>query len=170
MNQYGTSSRWNDFRLTLQHLEFSHVLANSPLLRLRDDITGQSGKVPARTGVYLPVDDPHGTPQFCWPGAPAGELLECNTFNALGLEALTAVGRSDLWINDNRMHDFVQNHLNDSRLTKDPFFTKSASDVALAASLVARNAFTSRPCSWIFVEQVHGEAMDWSENNGPGIL
>ena len=124
----------------------------------------------ARTGVYLPLDDPHGTPQFCWTGAPAGRLLECSAFNDLGLEALAAVGRSDLRINNNRMHAFVQNHLNDPRLTKDPFFTKSASNVDLAPSLVARNAFTSRPCSWIYVEQVHGEAMDWSEENVPPSL
>ncbi|MQA18136.1 hypothetical protein [Rugamonas rivuli] len=27
----------------------------------------------------------------------------------------------------------------------------------LAPSLVARNTFTSRPCNWIFVEQIQGE-------------
>jgi hypothetical protein len=165
MNQHGTSGGWDDFSLASEYLKFPQVLATAPLLRLRNDIIGESGKVPARTGVYLPLNDPYGTPQFCWTGTPAGKLLECNTFNDLGLEALTAVGRSDLWINNNRMHAFVQNHLSDSRLTKDPFFTQSASNVDLTPSLVARNAFTSRPCSWIYVEQVHGEAMDWSENN-----
>ena len=55
------------------------------------------------TGVYLPVDDPHGTPQFCWTGSPAGELLECSTFNDLRLEAVAAVGRADLW-GERRQH------------------------------------------------------------------
>lgn len=169
MDQHGTSGRWNDFRLARHRLERSQVLTNAPALRLRADITAESNKVPPRTGVYLPLDDPHGTPQFSWTGAPAGQLLECCTFNDLGLEALASVGRNDLWINHNRMHAFVQSHLNDSRLTKDPFFAKSASTVDLAPSLVARNAFTSRPCRWIYVEQIHGETMDWSEPGGVAL-
>ena len=157
MDKKQTAGRWDDFGLALARQEFPDTLTQAPALRLRADITGSSGMVTARTGVYLPLDDPHGTPQFCWTGKPSGRLLDCCTFNDLGLDALAAVGPTDLWINEDRMHAFVQNHLSDPRLTCDPLFTRSATKAKLAPSLVARNAFTSRPCTWIYVEQIHGE-------------
>ncbi|MQA36760.1 hypothetical protein [Rugamonas aquatica] len=157
MNQTQQAGRWDDFSLARECQKFPEALAQAPALQLRADITGGTGMVPARTGVYLPIDDPHGTPQFCWIGKPAGPLLECSTFNDLGLDAWAAVGPIDLWVNDDSMHAFVQDHLNDPRLTRDPFFAYSATKAELAPSLVARNAFTSRPCDWIFVEQIQGE-------------
>jgi hypothetical protein len=118
----------------------------------------------------LPVDDPHGTPQFCWTGSPAGELLECSTFNDLGLDALAAVGRADLWGNDDRLHAFVQAHLSDPRLTCDPLCSRSTAKPKLAPSLVARNAFTKRPCEWIYVEQIHGERDDLAMGPRSGMI
>jgi hypothetical protein len=165
MDQSRRAGRWNDFSLTLKRIDFPEALKHAPALRLRPDISGQTGTSAVRTGVYLPVDDPYGTPQFCWTGNPAGSLLECNTLNDLGLEALAAIGRDDLWVNDNKMHTFVQDHLTDPRLTRDPFFMRSTTKPKLAPSLVARNAFTSRPCRWIYVEQIHGELEDWSEDS-----
>lgn len=164
MDRHSTSGRWNDYSLTRCLNEFPDALTASPALRLRADIKAETGMVPARTGVYLPLDDSYGTPQFCWTGQPAGELLECSTFNDLGLEILTAVGPDDLWINDKSMYAFVQNHLKDPRLTSDSFFTRSVTKPHLTPSLVARHAFTSRPCSWIFVEQIHGELENWAES------
>lgn len=164
-NKSEISGRWDDFNMTLARHEFPDVLSRAPALRVRADITGQTGMVPVRTGVYLPADDPHGTPQFCWTGSPAGGLLECNTFNSLGLEALTAVGRQNLWIDDDRMHAFVQDHLRDPLLIRDTFFTRSAAKPKLASSLVARNAFTSRSCSWVYVEQIHGELENWTADS-----
>jgi hypothetical protein len=163
MDQSRQAGRWNDFSLTLKRLDFPEALKHAPALRLRPDISGQTGMNPVRTGVYLPVNDPYGTPQFCWTGSPVSSLLKCNSLNDLGLEALAAIGRDELWVNQNKMHAFVQANLTDSRLTRDPFFTRSAIKPKLAPSLVARNAFTSRPCSWIYVEQIHGELEDWSE-------
>lgn len=154
MDKHHPGGGWNDFYLTLCYREERQTLPKFPSLRLRPDITGHSGEVPERTGVYLPLDDPLGTPQFCRTGAPAGELLECATFNDLGLDAWRAVGSQHLWIDDDRMHAFVQTRLHDPLLTKDPFFTDSAGDAHLASSLVARNAFTTRPCEWIYVEQL----------------
>jgi hypothetical protein len=163
MNQHDEAGRWADFELTLRRQEFPEALAHAPALRLRPDVTATTGMTPVRTGVYLPVDDPHGTPQFCWTGPPAGKLLECQTFNHLGLKALQEVGRADLWVNEDRMHAFVQAHLADPLLTRDAFYADSVADPDLAASLVARNAFTSRACEWIFVEQLHGELETWDE-------
>lgn len=176
MDRSDQTTRWDDFSLTLRLHEYPDALAQAPALRLRPDVTGRTGMVPVRTGVYLPVDDPHGTPQFCWTGSPAGRLLECSTFNDVGLEAVAAVGRTDLWVNDHNMHAFVQAHLKDPRLTCDPLFSRSTANPKLASSLVARNAFTNRPCEWIYVEQMHGDRENWSENeasveitNGPRV-
>ena len=140
------------------------ALRNATALRLRSDIVARSGATPPRTGVYLPVDDPHGTPQFCWTGNPSGELKKCTTFNDLGLDALASVGRESLWLDDHRMSRFVQSHLQDPRLIEDPYFKESVSKSKLAPSLVARQSFTSRACDWIYVEQLHGQPIDFSED------
>jgi hypothetical protein len=170
MDQSGVSGRWDDFNLALARQEHAHAIAPAPSLRLRPDVTGKTGLAPLRTGVYLPLDDAYGAPQFCWTGAPAGQLLECNTVNDLGLEALAAAGRDHLGTDDQRMHTFVQDHLGDARLNNDPFFARSSVKSNLAASLVARHAFATRPCNWIYVEQLHGVAMDWSEAPQPASL
>ncbi|MCP1574577.1 hypothetical protein J2S30_002956 [Herbaspirillum rubrisubalbicans] len=164
VDKHGIAGRWDDFCLTLEAQRFADVFANANELRLRLDITSQSGMVPPRTGVYLPLDDPHGTPQFCWTGEPSGELKKCSTFNDLGLEALASVGREALWLDDYCMNQFVQSHLQDPLLRADPYFKDSVNDPELAASLVARQAFTSRSCEWVYVEQLHGQPIDWSEN------
>jgi hypothetical protein len=156
LSRHQRAGRWDDFSLMLAASECKPDIDQADSLRLRPDILGVSGTTPARTGVYLPLDDPYGTPQFCWTGNPQGVLLDCNTFNELGLEALASIGRDDLWINKSRMLEFARRHANDPRLTQDPFFDDSISDEDLAPSLVARNAFTTRPCRWMYVEQIHG--------------
>lgn len=163
MDKSQKSGRWSDFSLTMKEASHSEAFIGAPALRLRADVSGQSGMVPPRTGVYIPVDDPLGTPQFCWTGKPAGPLQECRTFNTLGQTAFSAIGPTDLWTNKGRMHAFVQDHVTDPALMKDSFFEDSVKDPELSASLVARQAFTSRSCEWIFVEQIHGESEDWSE-------
>ncbi|WP_252716866.1 hypothetical protein [Herbaspirillum sp. B65] len=62
------------------------------------------------------------------------------------------------------MNQFVQSHLQDPRLVADPYFKESIKKPKLAASLVAGQAFTSRPCDWIYVEQLHGQPIDFSED------
>ncbi|MHA4866258.1 hypothetical protein ACXZ1M_00990 [Duganella sp. PWIR1] len=165
MYQHETSGRWDDFTLTVALQEMPDVLDAAPALRLRPDVIGQTGQTPVRTGVYLPLDDPHGSPQFCWTGQPAGKLLECNTFNDLGLAALAALGRSKLWRDAQGMQAFAQAHAKDPRLAQDPFLADSLPEPELTPSLVGRNAFTTRPCSWIYVEQLHGEPMDWQDSD-----
>ncbi|WP_082491298.1 hypothetical protein [Duganella sp. Leaf126] len=168
MNQHEKAGRWDDFSLTLASRDHSEALDSAPALRLRPDVTATSGITPPRTGVYLPIDDPNGAPQFCWTGNPPGKLLECTTLNALGMKALQEVGRKEIWVNEDLMHAFVQKHLNDPLLTRDDFFSDSITDPALAPSLVARNAFTTRPCTWIYVEQINGESEKWEDSSKPG--
>lgn len=164
MSQHEVAGRWDDFGLAMAGKAFPEVLRSAPALRLRADITAATGQTPVRTGVYLPIDDPNGAPQFCWVGKPAGVLLESNTLNDLGLEALAEVGRNSLWVDEERMYEFVQKRMNDPRLLADPLFEDSVEDPDLAPSLVARNAFTTRPCKWIFVEQIHGEMVSLDED------
>lgn len=164
MDKTQKTGKWTDFILTEEEKSRPDLFRLAPALRLRTDVLGDSGKTPPRTGVYIPIDDPHGTPQFCWVGKPTGQLQESSTFNALGEAALTSVGRNSLWIDDGRMQAFVQDHIRDPALTSDSFFDYSIKNSTLCASLVARHAFRSRPCQWIFVEQIHGMHEDWSEN------
>jgi hypothetical protein len=165
MYQTQKSGNWNDFRLTRKLQETIEVLQSASALRLRPDVLGQTGQTPVRTGVYLPLGDPHGSPQFCWTGPPAGRLLECNTFNELGLAALAALGRHDLWLDEQGMQAFALAHAKDPRLNQDSFFDYSLAKPHLTPSLVGRHAFTTRPCSWIYVEQLHGEPMDWQDSD-----
>ncbi|WP_343729595.1 hypothetical protein [Duganella sp.] len=165
MYQHEASGRWDDFTLTVTLQEMPEVLQSAPALRLRPDVIGNTGQTPVRTGVYLPLDDPHGTPQFCWTGPPAGKLLECNTFNDLGLAALAALGRRQLWRDTRAMQAFAQSHAKDPRLAQDPFLADSLPEPELTPSLVGRHAFTTRPCSWIYVEQLHGQPMDWQDSS-----
>ncbi|WP_044527933.1 hypothetical protein [Herbaspirillum sp. B65] len=165
LKKFNVAGGWDDFDLTMCLTEHPEALGDATALRLRSDITAHSGTTPPRTGVYLPLDDPHGTPQFCWTGKPSGKLKECATFNDLGLEALASVGRQALWLDDYRMYQFVQSHRRDPRLIADSFFKDAVNDPKRTASLVARHAFTSRPCDWIYVEQLHGQPIDFSEDS-----
>jgi hypothetical protein len=154
---------WDDFLLTQVSDDYSDILSTTPKMRLRADVTAVSGSVPFRTGVYIPLDDPNGAPQFCWTGKPAGELLQCNTLNALGLEVLTEAGRENLWVNDIQMANILRKHVSHPDLSSDYRLQSALDEPDLASSFLARHAFTSRPCEWIYVEQIHGELEDWSE-------
>jgi hypothetical protein len=152
-------TRWGDFKFTLEWAQIAPQLGRLPKLRVRTDVEGCTDKKPLRTGVYVSQDDPHGALQFAWSGDDYGELGECSTFNDLGLDALNNIGRSNLWLNDQKMFDYAKQTRFASTLKAD-----SAYDVLMvldgASSLVARNAFNKRPCKWYFVEMIHGEFDD----------
>ena len=126
------------------------------------DVSAQTGTIPVRTGVYICADDPNASLQFAWTGGGKGHLIDCSTLNTLGVAALAAVGRSDLWLNGLAMLDFVKAHQDNTLLRSDSFFLDSQSE-ALASSLVARQAFTSKKCSWYYVELIHDEFEDFSD-------
>jgi hypothetical protein len=102
--------------------------------------------------------DVHGALQFAWSGGGRGQLLECTTFNDLGLDAFNRVGRDGLWVDLAKMLDVVKAHPNDPHFLNDPLSGYAESQtLELASSLVARTAFTSRPCKWYYVELVNDE-------------
>ncbi|WP_460844285.1 hypothetical protein [Noviherbaspirillum agri] len=153
------TSRWDDFNLSIAWQEFKERFPQLPKFQVRTDIEGETGKLPVRTGVYIPQDDPHGSLQFAWAGGGRGELIESATFNDVGLNAFNTVGRKDLWVDGDKMLAFVQANKNDPRLLSDSFFGDSQTP-ELAPSLIARNSFTSRPCKWYYVELIEGEFED----------
>lgn len=156
MDKSARTSRWNDFSFALAWRDHASAFPNLPKFRVREDITTDSGQCPTKAGVYISLDDPYASLQFAWPGTPLGRLLEGSTFNELGKNALAAVGRTRLWIDDSAMHGFVCANLSNPAFTADSFFD-GAPTPELAPSLVARNAFTSHPSKWCFLELVDGE-------------
>ena len=156
MERTTATTRWDDFGLTLawntQSVEFPLLPKVAPL----PDLVANSGQLPPRTGVYVSLDDPHATLQFAWTGSPSGRLLDATTFNATGKSALAAIGRTRLWTDGEAMLGFVLENLSNPEIIEDPFFEDSKT-AELAPSLVARNAFTSTPSRWCYVELVKDE-------------
>jgi hypothetical protein len=166
MNKHGSSSRWDDFAFAHAWQEFKGQFSRIPRFRVRTDIEGETGRVPARTGVYVPLDDPDGALQFAWIGGGLGGLLETRIFNALGHDALYTVGRKDLWLNESKMFAFATSPKYANLFKKEVFFrSQPAHD--LAPSAVAREAFTTRSCKWYYVELVNGEFEDIEESPAP---
>ena len=176
---------WNEHKETFPRL---------PRFRVRTDIEGESGKVPPRTGVYIPQDDPWGTPQFAWAGGNlredgsrwhGGRLGDAVTFNAMGLEAMETVGRSHIWPWDDGagavdflrrkgIKDWEGNEVRD----------ESDAVALLGGASYGEGVFdpnvpggtTTRPCKWYYVELLKGEYEDTNEpevamvpRRGPGM-
>lgn len=156
MDKFHRAGRWNDFRLSMAWAKHSPRFAKLPLFRIHEDIEGETGKTPPKTGVYISTDHPNGTLQFAWNGDEHGKLRECAIFNRLGDSALATVGRSKLWLDGDAMLKFVLSNQNSPELRDDSYFEKSHTAV-LAPSLVGRNAFTSAPSKWCYIELLPGE-------------
>jgi len=150
------ATRWTDFGLTLAWQRHSTEFPTLPKMLPRVDLVAESGQLPPKTGIYVALDDPHATLQFAWTGSVSGGLLDATTFNTTGKSALSAVGRARLWLDGDAMLRFVLNNLSNPDLTNDSFFEESRTP-DLAPSLVARNAFTSHPSRWCYVELVKDE-------------
>ncbi|MFC5476640.1 hypothetical protein [Massilia suwonensis] len=150
------ATRWDDFGLTLAWEHHAVQFPVLPKMRIRPDLLAHSGQMPPKTGVYVSLDDPDATLQFAWTGSPIGKLLDATTFNATGKSALAAVGRAGLWRDGEAMLRFVLGNLSNPDLINDSFFEDSKT-AELAPSLVARNAFTSAPSRWCYVELAKDE-------------
>jgi hypothetical protein len=156
MEKGQVDSRWRDFGFALAWREHAPKFPQLPKFRIREDINCKTGEIPPKTGVYISSEYPDGALQFAWNGNEYGELLECSIFNDLGRKALATVGRSKLWLDGDAMLAFVQNNANAPELKGDSFYS-DAFTPKRAAGLVARNAFTSAPSNWCYVEILEGE-------------
>lgn len=159
-------SRWHDYAFARTWHDLKEHFTRLPKFRVRMDVEAETGKVPVRTGVYLPQGDPNGSLQFAWTGGEGGVLQECATFNELGLAALRAVGRRDLWRDGDKMLSFLRASRSNSSLLDDPFY-EDAHNAEVAGAFIALHSFTSHPCKWLYVELVNGEFEDIDENPMP---
>ena len=149
-------SRWDDFGFAVVWKELEHEFQRIPKFELRPEITCSSGSKPPRTGVYLPINDPHGAAQFAWTGDDYGKLLPCQTFNELGVDAINQVGRDRLWLDDQAMFNYATQRKHNGRF--DRSLTSGGIMISkLAPSSVAREAFVSIPREWCLVELIEGE-------------
>jgi len=150
---------WNDGSFANVWKQLSKQFSRLPRFRVRTDVEGATGNRPVRTGVYVPQDDPYGALQFAWSGNSGGRLLDCKTFNALGLQAVNTLGRDAIWSDDPRLLQIVKqpNYIagfKELDWFKEPGFLN---DATRATAFVGGSGFIGRSCKWYFVEQIEGE-------------
>jgi hypothetical protein len=151
--------RWNEYVAAIAWDEFGQLLIPLPKFRVRTDVVGESGKLPVRTGVYVPQDDPCGTLQFAWTGNNDGRLFDCQTFNELGLQALNVVGRDGLWTDDKRLLPIASQPKYLAAFKELDWFKESdfLTNPVNAKRFIGEAGFTERPRKWYFVERIDGE-------------
>lgn len=153
------NSRWTDSGFGHAYSNFASEHPRIPRFRLRTDVTGESGKTPIRTGVYVSQDDPNAALQFAWTGNGGGKLRPSKTFNEIGLAALQAVGRDYLWFDDEKMFQFATTS-QWAAIFAPTVYTLGEEHRDFSAMAIANEAFVDRPCKWYFVEIVEGEFQD----------
>jgi len=153
---------WDDRSFSLKWDKYAPLFPRLPKFRVRTDVEGESGKLPVRTGVYVPQDDPYGSLQFAWTGNSDGRLFDCETFNDLGLQALNTVGRDALWADDPRLLPIVKQPQYLASFKKLDWFNEPnfLNDVTKPKEFIGRSGFTTRPCKWYLVEPIEGEYED----------
>jgi hypothetical protein len=157
-------SRWTDSGFAHALPKYAQQHPMIPRFLVRTDVTGESGKTPGRTGVYVSQDDPNAALQFAWTGNGGGRLRTSKTFNEIGLAALRKIGRKDLWFNDQKMFEFAMASpwIDIFRPT---IYMLGEEHRDFASLAISQNAFVDRPCKWYFVEIVNGEFEDIVENS-----
>ena len=158
LNDYH-DSRWTDSGLAKAFREFASTHAQIPKFRIRTDMTGESGKTPGRTGVYVSQDDPHAALQFAWIGNGGGKLRPSKTFSEIGLAALEKVGRDDLWLDEEKMFVFAMQRQY-QLMFKPTIYMAGEEHRDFSSIAVAKAAFIERTCKWYFVEIANDEFVD----------
>jgi hypothetical protein len=153
------NSRWSDFGLHHAYAKFVLEHPRLPRFHIRTDVTGEGGKTPGRTGVYVAQDDPNASLQFAWIGNGGGKLRPSKTFSDIGLEALKTIGRDNLWIDQGKMFEFATKS-QWAKLFEPTVYTLGKEHRNFAALAIADEAFVDRPCKWYFVEVIEGEFDD----------
>lgn len=162
----GGQKRLKDKSMIAFWQEYGSHFPRLPRFRVRTDVVGETGKLPPRTGVYVPQDDPYGTLQFGWTGNGDGILGKVQTYNEAGLAAVRAMGRNAIWQDEEKMMAYVIESLKQGRLQ--PANGRDWKDVArlnTACVILSPQVFTERPCKWYFVEMIDGEFDDATEED-----
>jgi hypothetical protein len=117
-----------------------------------------TGEMPARTGVYVPVDDPHGVLQFAWIGSKEGALGKCNSLSPIGQSILSRVGRPRMWVDRPAMVTVVSPMYASGELTDRGGFRVGAEQSPDAVNgVISDSCFIEQPCKWYFVEKLEGQ-------------
>jgi hypothetical protein len=188
-------STMDDYTFWVIWNEHKEAFSRLPRFRVRTDIEGESGKVPPRTGVYIPQDDPWGTPQFAWAGGEIdedgsrwydGQLGDAVTFNALGVEIMETIGRSHIWpwddgaaaveyLRGKGIRNLFGEEVEDEREAAGILNAVATVDGPFNPAVIGVKQ-TTRPCEWYYVEQLEGEYEDTNEpevamvpRRGPGM-
>ena len=149
-------NRWNDYHFADLYPAFADLMLRMPKFEVREEFNANTGELPNRTGVYVALDDPYATLQFVW-SAPEGiKLRAANTFNELGLAALSSIGRRSLWFDQEKMFAFATGNSN-KELLHDSVYLGGEPYPSLAAEAVAAHSFMSKPCRWALVDIVPDE-------------
>jgi len=140
---------------------FDALYPRLPRFRVRTDVVGESGKLPPRTGVYVPQTDPYGTLQFGWTGNADGQLGQVWTFSAAGLQAVAVLGRDALWHDGAAIAHYAAPRFASGELEV-PYGweAEAAKDPLWAPTMLAQATRTQRPSKWYYVERVEGEFDD----------
>lgn len=167
------SRNLNDFSFASEWDALSPVTRRAPQGKLvvNTAIEAKTGEHPPVAGIYVPQDDPFGALQFGWPGSEDGALRPCLTFNQVGRDLVTAVGRNELWQNGKEIAGFASSLAKKRQISDWGVFEASdAGDPRWAPALVALNAFESRSCGWYLVEAIEGqhEFLDAEGEASPG--
>ena len=160
-SEYDTSvnayeNRWNDYRFAYVYPTFARLNLRTPKFEVRTEFSADTGELAKRTGVYISLDDPHASLQFVWSGQEGIKLRSANTFNEIGLAALSFVGRKSLWLDEEKMFAFATAEPN-KRQFHDLVYLYGEPNPRLAPSAIARSAFMSKPCRWALVDIVPHE-------------
>lgn len=158
---------WSDGSLASMWEEHGSKFSRLPKFCVRTDVEAESGRLPVRTGVYVPQDDPYGTLQFGWIGNRDGCLVDCKTFNDLGLQAVQLVGRDQLWRNDPRLLQIAKQPQYLGAFKQLDWFNEPGflNDATRATAFIAAEGVRTRPCKWYFVELIDGEFEEETESD-----
>ena len=170
-----TTNYWNDPIFAVVWAEEKAKFPLIPKFQVRTDVIGTTGKKPIRTGVYIPMDDPHGSLTFGWTG-DGGCLSNSNTFSDAGLALAKLTAMRPIWQDEAMFYKqamsaehkqaFLASYKGTNITTPDP------SD---APSFFWDDAVTQRPCQWYYVEMVNGEfenvaELDAAVENSPAVF
>jgi hypothetical protein len=150
------TKNWNDYYFAWDYPAFVSRFDKIPRFRICTDIAYPTGVIPKQTGIYISKDNPYATLQFSWSGKEGRPLRSATTFNEIGLAALASVGRDALWFNNDKMFEFTTSPPY-AALFHDDVIWSDGPHPRLAASAVARKAFTTCDSEWYLIEAIEGE-------------
>lgn len=154
----GTERPLDDWAMASQWMKLAARFPRLPKFKVHTDRQFNTGEMPGRTGVYVPVGDPDGVLQFGWTGSKHGALGACNTLSPIGQKILGRVGRQRMWVDRPAMVAVVSPMYASGELSdRGGFPMDSELDPDAINGVISDSCFVDRPCKWYFVEKLDGQ-------------